>query len=283
MGGKCGKDICGAEDDTEKAETKSARDVDYVKKDHMQCGCNFMQENKRQGGRKLVGQLQRDLLGSYYWSGNCCLDYGYFICNWHPLLGIFLSHPAHPWSKVERLATFIFSCCLSMVPSALVINALQDTAAERGEFFLVFVSVTLPVLIWEIALYWIAVGDAFCKGRGCICDCFAEMFRMFKNCCLFFSVIFSLGVFGLSFWIMSAIGAPWYMLLRPLVISRVQSWVTWFPIWTFLPCLGFLWAWCEEKKAAEAAESDSDAVHNSRELMDGESEDEEEASEEEDE
>lgn len=224
----------------------------------MECCCNCSSESKR-GDVKLVGQLQRDLLGSYYWSGNCCKDYVFFVLNWHPLLGMFFSHPAHPWSKVERIATFVFSCCLSMLPSALVVHFTEEAGHKDYEGILVFGMVTLPVLIWEIALYWIVVGDAFCKGKGCIHNCCAAIFRCYQKCCLCCSALFSLGIFGLSLMLMELVKAPWYALLKPLAISRVQSWVTWFPIWTFLPCLGFLWGWCEERRAAKDAEgSDSD-------------------------
>mmetsp|Transcript_178749 Transcript_178749/g.572916 ORF Transcript_178749/g.572916 Transcript_178749/m.572916 type:complete len:155 (-) Transcript_178749:439-903(-) len=46
--------------------------------------------------------LQKQLLQSYRWSGSFSRDFCFFICNWHPFLGMFWSHPMHPWSKRER-------------------------------------------------------------------------------------------------------------------------------------------------------------------------------------
>lgn len=215
----------------------------------MECGCNCQQENAR-GDRGQVGRLGRDLVGSYYWSGNCCKDYFFFIANWHPLLGIFLSHPAHPWSKVERFATFFVSCSLSMLPSAMMARELRDDPMINPTYA-TFVAVTVPVMIWEIALYWINIGDIFCKGRGGVCDCMSRCFRCFKNCCLCFSVLFSLLVLFVSYRWASNNNINIQGVVHPFLVSRVQSWVLWFPLWTFLPCLGFLWGWCSEKSAAD--------------------------------
>merc|ERR1719464_2229664 len=38
-------------------------------------------------------RLRSDLANSYYWSGNMGMDYVFFCCQWHPILGILFSHP----------------------------------------------------------------------------------------------------------------------------------------------------------------------------------------------
>merc|ERR1740130_206696 len=144
------------------AEQEHMRGMDaYNKEDEMEILCNCQSETDRHGGDKaFIARLQRDLATTYYWSGDFCKDYGFFVCNWHPLLGMFLAHPAHPWSKGERLATFILSCCLTMLPSALLAHALADhPAMEKHTLYYTFVLVTLPVMTWEIMLYWISIGE----------------------------------------------------------------------------------------------------------------------------
>jgi hypothetical protein len=278
-----------------------SQDIVYDKEDYMwECGCNCQPESKREGGKQLVGKLQRDLMGSFYWSGNCCMDYCFWIMNWHPLLGICFSHAAHPWSKLDRIATLVVSVCLSMPPSVLVVHMLVvakksmgliptsapiiattfgpitgaynpmmisttgvlsevEQAKGMSEFLLVFLFVTLPVMIWEILMYWLSVGDACCKGRGCICDTISRIFGCCKTACFCFSLWFSLTVLCISLGLMSMTEAPWLDLLRPLAMSRLQSWVLWFPIYTFLPCFGFLWTWFGEKDVlGDSRASDSD-------------------------
>lgn len=226
---------------------------EYNKEDEMEIGCNCSTETARgadHGGRHYIGRLQRDLASSYYWSGNCCKDYMFFIANWHPLLGMCLSHPAHPWSKVERIGTFIFSCSLTLLPSAMFVYSLGkgeevQSTVDQAKLFCV---VTLPVMIWEIALYWVAIGDIFCKGRGPFCDFFSRCFTCFKHCCMCWSLGFSFIVLAITAALMLYWQAPVKDLVYPFCMSRLQSWVTWFPIMTFLPCVGFLWSWCAERK-----------------------------------
>lgn len=247
----------------------------YHKKDHMEFGCNCKEEKHREGGRFLAGRLQRDLLNSKYWSGNCLKDYCFWVVNSHPLIGMFCSHPAHPLNKVERIAIFMFSCCLSMLPTALIINSMEkavdnnvldEANAEKIDFVLVLVCVTLPVMIWETVLTYLSIGDAYCKGRGVCCDCIAFCVKWIKNMCLFWSFICACFLAGIAAWILHGRGAEFSTLLWPLALSRLQSWVLWFPIWTFLPVLGFLWTWCVEKGSQDAGdEGESEGLASSDE------------------
>merc|ERR1711879_537111 len=70
---------------------------------------------------------------SYYWTGVPGYDYWFYVCNWHPLLGIFFCHPNHPWSKSLRLLMFFASLAITMVPAAYIgrLFAQHEYAAMR--------------------------------------------------------------------------------------------------------------------------------------------------------
>jgi len=245
-----GRSVAGAAGSEEAAAAAvPAPEEAYDKREMVEFGCNCQSEGHR-GTTKLVGRLQRDLLNSYYWSGNFCTDFLFFVCNWHPLLGLFCSHPAHPWTKKERLATTILSIALSMLPAALLVAVASETDRTDVKLLtggVVFLAVTLPVIIWEIALYWIVVGDAFCKGR---CDMAGSCMAAFQRCCfcasLFCAVVCAFGAMMIVYGSKSTA----YKLFLSVATSRVQSWVIWFPIWTFLPYLGYLHCWTGERRAA---------------------------------
>jgi len=215
--------------------------------------------------------LRRDLATCYYWSGNFCKDLIFFISNWHPLLGICLCHPYHPWSKPDRVATFIFSCALTMLPSSILIytgnligqteaaNGIDPSTATIGPKLMIFLFITLPIMVWEILLYWVAVLEMYFQSRhlGTVndyhinLDCVAWCLRCVKRCCLCEALCASAIVSVLSLFVMLASGAPVSDLLRPFWISRLQSWIFWFILWFFLPWpLGFLFVWLDERKIA---------------------------------
>mmetsp|Transcript_67735 Transcript_67735/g.218859 ORF Transcript_67735/g.218859 Transcript_67735/m.218859 type:complete len:282 (-) Transcript_67735:73-918(-) len=219
----------------------------YDKAAAVEFGCNCGDEKDR-GSTEEVGRLQRDLAGTYYWSGGVCTDFWFFVANWHPLVGIFLSHPAHPWSKTERIASTIFSVGFSLLPSALLVAVSSQSDRDDVKLLggaMVFVCVTLPVMIWEIALYWIAIADMFCKGR---CDCILPCITAFQKCCLCGSVAIALFFAILAMIIVHFAGADIYKVFYPVISSRVQSWLVWFPIWILLPYLGFAHCWYLERK-----------------------------------
>lgn len=220
----------------------------------MQSGCYA---EKKPASVADEARLQKDLAGSYYWSGEWCRDYRFFVANWHPLIGIWCCHPLHPWSKTERVAMMIFSVGVSTMPSAfLAITAHQAKDIENTEIIqrtaggVVFVFVTLPIMLVEVALYWIAIGDVFFKGR---CDCIAATIRCFKSCCFISLVLLTIMVAGMSCIAVVAAKAEMKLMWYPVATARVQSWFMWFFIWTFLPYLGFAHGWCKERDALRNA------------------------------
>jgi uncharacterized membrane protein YsdA (DUF1294 family) len=205
--------------------------------------------------------LQKELANSYYWSGNCRTDYRFFICNWHPLLGMFLSHPLHPWSKLERIAMLVCSVCLSLVPIALQIQGGRRgelrNSGNLGAQMKLLVLVSLPLMLWELVAYWISIMDIYCMGKH---KCLAKCARIFKNFILFLSLIGGAfcAVVAIVF-IMPKAHEPVSKLFVNLLISRTQMWIVWFPLYLICPFIGFIPIWCREKsKENEAPISSKD-------------------------
>jgi len=163
-----------------------------------------------------------------------------------------LSHPAHPWSKAERFGAFVFGFGLSLLPlSVSQYNKYKaqtvGTDKTKEIRFLVILAVSLIVMVWEVALYWISIADMYCVGR---CNCCVRAIRCFKYCCMSVS-LFAAGFLAfISCYIMSYTDIPLEQLFIAATMSLVQRWVMWFPIWAFLPCVGFLPVFMSEGKAA---------------------------------
>jgi uncharacterized membrane protein YsdA (DUF1294 family) len=215
-----------------------------------QIGCKYA--NDHAVGDDL-GSLEKELANSYYWSGSCWTDYRFFVCNWHPLLGMFFSHPMHPWSKLERLAMFACSACLSLVPIALQIQGgtkgeLRNTGNAAAALKL-FLLVSLPLMLWELVAYRMSIMDIYCMGKH---ECIAKCARIIKNCVLVLSLIG--GVFCAVVaivYIMPKADEPMPKLFMGLIVSRVQMWIVWFPLYLLIPFLGFVPVWCQEKSRVD--------------------------------
>lgn len=90
-------------------------------------------------------QLQHDLLSTVYFTGNCCKDYLFFMFNWHPLLSMFVAHPQHPYSRCERIFTFLVGCSLTVLPTALLMRGVEeghDASTEHLKEMGIFSSTT---------------------------------------------------------------------------------------------------------------------------------------------
>lgn len=264
-----GNVLGGGSDSEYEGVPTSENSVEYNRADHMHIGCtDFAAANCVD---VTPGQLRRDLATRYYWSGKFCKDYMFFVSNWHPLLGICLCHPMHPWSKPDRVATFIFSCALTMLPSSILIytgtiigetelaNGVDPVAARIGPKLIIFVFITLPIMVWEIILYWVAVLEMYFQSRhlgtfrniNINLDCVAWSLRCLKRCCLFEALCASAIVSALSLIVMLVSGAPISDMLRPFWTSRLQSWAFWFVLWFVLPWpLGFFQVWHDERRNA---------------------------------
>lgn len=82
-------------------------------------------------GRRFPFELKRDLIEERcYWSGELLHDYVFSVANSNLMLGAIACHPAHPFTKTERLALLCFLIpLLVLVPAALGIT-LSDSAVH---------------------------------------------------------------------------------------------------------------------------------------------------------
>lgn len=211
-----------------------------------------------------------------------CQDYWFFIANSHPLLGIFLCHPYHPWSKGERFIMLVVATALTLVPSALMIwlvhkeNELitgDDKATNRYHLdeLAVLCCVTIPVMMCNALMYQLAVADARCLGSNM--KCCAQVMQKVKSCMFFWLSVFSFftAAFGIGFACMVDIHLG--KLALSTLRSTLQRWILWFPIYFFMPCSGFLHGWCKERdeflEHGDVADQDHDDAVVSRGLARG--------------
>jgi len=195
-------------------------------------------------------RLERDLANSYYWSGNFCQDYFFFVANWHPIISILVCHPNHPWTKLTRFQMLIISVAITMVPSAVItayLSGHQYGGALR--FVVILTFVTVPDVVYGVVLYQLAIGKTRCFGQ------FLERcWSAAQYCCMVWVIIFVLFSLGICIAILHAVDLQVGPLLLPLLEGRLYSAVIWFPMWIFLPCqLGYLSLWYYEQKEAQKA------------------------------
>jgi hypothetical protein len=217
-----------------------------------------------------IDRLKWDLANSYYWTGNFVRDFFFFVMQWHPLLGIIMCHPNHPWKKDERLYMFFISLGLTFVPSCLISRfvagdaisgsdaALLSTTlapdvisgAKQGVWhglalLLTILFVTIPDAIIGVILYQLAISETRCSG--------SPFGLWLGKCCMKNTLIFAVVICCSNFFIgMTALSwePPWHALMITLN-GKLWSYGTWFIIWLFLPCqLGFLSLWSSANKAA---------------------------------
>lgn len=199
--------------------------------------------------------LRYDLAMSYYWSGNFLFDFVFFVCQWHPILGIFLCHPNHPWSKMKRLSMYIISLELTMVPTMALTVREED---DNWEW--IFSFVTVPNLILGLVLYQLSIARIRCPNTC------GKFFKYCSLCCrvsmLVVGLLLSLGCFYVV--AHTEKGQPWFDMIFPLLLGQLYYQFTWFPLWILMPCkLGFISLWCQERRAAQqakAAGEDPDAA-----------------------
>mmetsp|Transcript_9317 Transcript_9317/g.16162 ORF Transcript_9317/g.16162 Transcript_9317/m.16162 type:complete len:261 (-) Transcript_9317:120-902(-) len=191
--------------------------------------------------------LKAELANSYYWSGNFLVDLLFFICNWHPLIGIILSHPNHPWTKRQRLSMMLLSLSITMVPSAYI-GIYHILWEERLFYTILFV--TLPDTVLGAILYQLSIAET---RRWCgLC---APLWTCIRQC--LFCITLTLG--GLSTCICYVIlqvegETRWGKMLEPLFFGLALSYITWLPLHLVLPCkLGFFSNWCAEQSSGCSA------------------------------
>jgi len=196
-----------------------------------------------------INTLKNDLANSYYWSGNIGLDYLFFVCQWHPWLGVLGCHPNHPWTRVERILMLAIAISISVVPSAFIAeksagDSMVSAAAGKVSSILF---ITIPNIIFGVLLYQLSIADTRCPHCSWCCG-------KVQKCLFCISLVFGVVSTIIAYEIMetSTHKETWTELMKPLVYGQLVSQITWFPLWLLLPCqLGFLSLWCSEKKALE--------------------------------
>lgn len=190
-----------------------------------------------------IHRLRSDLANSYYWCGDITRDYLFFIANWHPFLGMFCCHPNHPWSKRQRVEMFMISLALTMMPSALVAASLHHGCFKNAEVIAILLLVTIPDSIIGTLLYQLSIAHTNCPGCTPLLNCI-----MF--CCQRSVLMSGLLSTGVCYLILRSTDVHWTALLSPLILGKLWSYITWFPIWFLMPCyMGFLHVWCVERNA----------------------------------
>lgn len=197
-----------------------------------------------------INTLKSDLANTYYWTGHCGQDYMFFICQWHPFIGMFLSHPYHPWSKRERIQMFLISLACTLVPSVAIAKKAHDAVGgglEKGmQTVLTIFFITIPDTIIGVVLYQLSIMDTRCP----ICaDCWKWINFVLMNC----SLIFWFAASGVCYLMLKDTEIDFVKAISPLFMGKLYSGLTWFPIWFLMPCVGYILVWRSEKFALEKA------------------------------
>jgi len=198
-----------------------------------------------------IKKLQCELANSYYWSGNCCADYFFFVCNWHPLVGMFFCHPNHPWSKRERLTMTLISLSVTMVPSAMIGTTFAADAAAKKLFTIL--GVTIPDAVIGVILYQLSIADS---RYGChMC---APLWSCLRSCLMCMALVGGVVSTAACYTILHADGVThWDKMFGPLATGIAVSYLTWFPLWLIIPCqLGFISNWSAENTTGQSKAKD---------------------------
>lgn len=203
-----------------------------------------------------INTLTSDLANTYYWTGHCLQDYMFFVCQWHPLIGMFLSHPYHPWSKRERIQMFIISLAITVVPSVAIAKEAELSVGNNlragYQTLLTILCITIPDTIIGVLLYQLSIADTRCP------PC-AIFWKCLNTCCMNSFLFIALAASGVCYLMLKGTGIDFVQAMTPLFMGKLYSAATWFPIWFLMPCVGYLLVWLGEKSALEKAAS-SDAA-----------------------
>mmetsp|Transcript_66678 Transcript_66678/g.124529 ORF Transcript_66678/g.124529 Transcript_66678/m.124529 type:complete len:615 (+) Transcript_66678:56-1900(+) len=139
---------------TDSMNTKELLQMEYA------CGwCSMFCEPRRE--KRASADVVRDLLHKRaYWSGEIAHDWWFYVCNDHDFVGMLLCHPAHPYSKVERVLTFFIISAVTFIVSIAVTEALSNSMWSRLAPVIILLFVTLPLKAVVAALKKTFVRDA---------------------------------------------------------------------------------------------------------------------------
>lgn len=108
--------------------------------------------------RKYSPQVVHDLMENRcYYTGSVMYDYAYHLANKHLFVGMLFCHPAHPFSKWERLFVAVTVSALVVFPVAAFSIQFGQTGLLRT--FMILVGVTAPRNLLKLYLIRISQQD----------------------------------------------------------------------------------------------------------------------------
>eukprot|EP00403_Amphidinium_massartii_P039178 CAMPEP_0178436070 /NCGR_PEP_ID=MMETSP0689_2-20121128/34252_1 /TAXON_ID=160604 /ORGANISM="Amphidinium massartii, Strain CS-259" /LENGTH=625 /DNA_ID=CAMNT_0020058159 /DNA_START=15 /DNA_END=1892 /DNA_ORIENTATION=+ len=124
---------------TDSMHKKELRQMEYA------CGwCSVFCEPRRSEAAN--PDVVRDLLHKRaYWSGEVAHDWWFYVCNDHDFVGMLLCHPAHPYSKLERVMTFVIVSAITFLAATALTEWLSSSSWSRWAPIIVLLLVTLPM------------------------------------------------------------------------------------------------------------------------------------------
>eukprot|EP00971_Amphidinium_carterae_P149803 2969725-Amphidinium_carterae.1 len=139
---------------TDSMNVKGLLNMEYA------CGwCSIFCEPRRE--KRASAEVIRDLLHKRaYWSGEIAHDWWFYVCNDHDFVGMLLCHPAHPYSKLERVLTFFIISAVTFVMSIALTELLSSSMWSHLAPVIILLFVTLPLKAVVGALKKTFVRDA---------------------------------------------------------------------------------------------------------------------------
>eukprot|EP00419_Tripos_fusus_P063484 CAMPEP_0172905296 /NCGR_PEP_ID=MMETSP1075-20121228/174360_1 /TAXON_ID=2916 /ORGANISM="Ceratium fusus, Strain PA161109" /LENGTH=556 /DNA_ID=CAMNT_0013762501 /DNA_START=16 /DNA_END=1683 /DNA_ORIENTATION=- len=103
-----------------------------------------------------------------YYTGSVMYDYAYHLANKHLFIGMLFCHPAHPFSKMERLF-------VAVIVSALVVFPVSAFSVQFGQTgllrtLIILVGVTLPRNLLKLYLIRISQADVKLELSGAVVE-----------------------------------------------------------------------------------------------------------------
>lgn len=211
----------------------------------------------------------------HYWTGIYCTDYLFHVCNQHPFLGIFFSHPMHPFNKLERIILETMRCFGTVAWLVILRDSIteehwlrhQDAEAHPvHDHVQIFLYATVPLGIIRAGLQWLALQSGKPDGilerlLGHDCTKCVQVI-VTGSCCLLIYVLVAYSTTLISGpQEYAAFGRDPEDLMdfeEAAWVSIFQSWVIWFAIDWIIPTrakcppqLGFYRRWQAEGREME--------------------------------
>eukprot|EP00928_Gymnodinium_smaydae_P073009 TRINITY_DN56277_c0_g1_i1.p1 TRINITY_DN56277_c0_g1~~TRINITY_DN56277_c0_g1_i1.p1 ORF type:complete len:409 (-),score=48.18 TRINITY_DN56277_c0_g1_i1:141-1367(-) len=185
--------------------------------------------------------LRIELANSVYWSGNIILDYIFFVCQWHPLLGIFLCHPNHPYRKMDRIFILSFAFTSTIVPSVSLGAFYSAPVFDGYRHYVIMIVAAVQANLVAFLLYQISMAKVRCPG-------WARVWEWFMNSLMLITVILFLVSSFTTITVILAGDVSFLQVFIPFFQGIWISYLLWFPAWFLLPFVGFLHCWCSERR-----------------------------------